>query len=109
FRPARVVQPQAGTALATEMPRGNAARAIRKPRMVDADVPLTLHAQRLCASHDVDRVTATAGGLAADGAVAAHVRIRRGAVDGKMHRAAMAGSFKMHGGSPLRWRARCEP
>ena len=47
-------------------------------------------------AHDIDRVTAAAGGLAADRAIAAHVRLRRVRVDAERDGAAVTGPFELH-------------
>src|SRR5665213_2703252 len=46
--------------------------------------------------HNIDRISAAAGALAADRAIAALIRVGGVAVDGKAHRAAPARSVEMH-------------
>ena len=55
---------------------------------------------RFKVGYEVDRITATALGLAADRAIATLVRVRVGAGEAERHGAAMAGSFKLHGLTP---------
>src|SRR4029077_17958499 len=55
-----------------------------------------LDLQRLKIAHDVDRITAAAGALAADRAVAALVGVGGWAVERELHRAAAARTFETH-------------
>ncbi|MNR14305.1 hypothetical protein D3C85_1307750 [compost metagenome] len=68
-----------------------------EPRMVNRDVfaPANLEAGGIAT--EVDRIAATALGLAADRAVAALVRVGVGAGQAERHCAAMAGTFELHG------------
>jgi hypothetical protein len=70
-------------------------------RVVDADVlaPLNLEAGRVATQ--VDRVTATALGLAADRAVAALIGIGMGAGQAEGDGAAVARAFEVHEGPPV--------
>src|SRR5213079_1405291 len=65
-------------------------------RTVAGDVLPTAHLQRGRVAHDVDRVTATARGLAANGAVAAHIRLRRIRIEREFHSAAAARAGDLH-------------
>src|SRR5690606_8784707 len=65
-------------------------------RVEDGDILPAFDLQRVGEAHDVDRVAAAAGRLAADRAVAAHVGIGRRRLDGETDRAAMAGALEAH-------------
>ncbi|MNN27163.1 hypothetical protein D3C81_1406900 [compost metagenome] len=68
-----------------------------EPRMVNRDVFASTNLEAGGIATEVDRIAATALGLAADRAVAALVRVGVGAVQTERHRAAMAGTFELHG------------
>ncbi|MCY1248494.1 hypothetical protein D9M72_619320 [compost metagenome] len=70
-------------------------------RMVDRDVLAPAHLEAMGVTGNIDRITATALGLAADRAVAALIGVGVGAGQVERHRAAMAGAFEMHGN--LQW------
>src|SRR5690606_11357720 len=65
--------------------------------VVDADVVLALYLQRFRIAADIDRITAAALRLAADRTVAALIGNGGGAVQRKLHSAAMTGAFELHG------------
>ena len=65
--------------------------------VINRDVLATAHLQAAGIATEVDRITATALGLAADRAVAALIRVGVGAGQTERHRAAMAGTFELHG------------
>src|SRR3546814_17401741 len=86
FRPARIVEIEGRAAVLAEMPlgRADAARiACRPARMIDAHVLLALHPQGCGLAGTVDGVAAAARRLAADRAVATHVRHRGPREQGK--------------------------
>jgi len=67
-----------------------------EPRLIYADVLGALDLEATEVTAQVDGITAAALGLAADGAIAALVRVGRVAIERKANCAAMAGSFKFH-------------
>src|SRR5471030_603604 len=69
---------------------------VLEPRMVDRDVLAPVNLEAFGIATEVDRVTATALGLAADRAIAALVRVGVDAGQTERHRAAMAGTFELH-------------
>ena len=84
------------------MPFGSAAvgafvAVVLQPRVVDRDMLSTAHFQAGGIASDVNRITATALGFAADRAVAWLVRVGMGAGQAERNRAAVAGAFEMHG------------
>src|SRR5690349_20550293 len=100
FRPLRAEQPQARAADRTEMPLGAAAVGafvafFLEPRMVNRDVLAPAHLEAGGIATEVDRIAATALGLAADRAVATLVRVGVGAGQAERHRAAMAGTLEL--------------
>src|ERR1044071_9954811 len=88
-RPALVPHPQGRGALAAEVALAAATHGA-------IDARFSLHLQRIGLAHDVDGIAAPAGGLAADRAVAPHVRVGRVRYERKPYRAAMAGSPELH-------------
>src|SRR5262245_60152591 len=96
LRPARVPDPQRAAALAAEAALALALLAV-DPGVEPGDELLAAHLQALGVGAEIDGVAATAGGLAADRAVAAHVGGGRVGLDLELHRAAVAGAFQLHG------------
>src|SRR5205823_14502972 len=101
LRPPRIRDPERAAALGAEMAARLGERlalgfSLGDHRSINAYVFLALDLERLGLAHDVDGVTAAACRLAADRAVAAHVRIRCGRPDGELDRPAMAGTFEQH-------------
>src|SRR4051812_16782441 len=68
----------------------------------DADGAAALHLQARRVAHDVDRISAAAGALAANGAIAALIGVGGVAVERETHRAAAARAFKTHRHGSLR-------
>jgi hypothetical protein len=66
-------------------------------RMVNRNILAPTYFQAVGITGNVDRITATALGLAANRAVAALIRVGVGAGQAERHRAAMAGTFEVHG------------
>src|ERR1700716_971674 len=79
--------------MAAEMPLGRAFLAVDR-RVPDADRTAALDLQRVGLAHDVDRITAAAGALAADRAIAALVGVGGVAVEREADRAAAARAFE---------------
>src|SRR6185437_6169516 len=94
-RPLLVAYPERRAAFGAEMPVGRARRAVDR-RVPDAQRAPARHLKRSRYPHDVDRVTATARALAADGAIAALIRVGGVAVDREAHGAAAARPFEAH-------------
>jgi len=97
----RIVQPQRAAAAAAKVALAGAGvdaffTFALEPRVIYADVLGALDLEAMEVAAQVDGITAAALGLAADGAIAALVRVGRVAIERKANCAAMAGSFKFH-------------
>src|SRR5690606_26754950 len=97
--PARVEEPQRAAAQAAEVALAAAEAAVGQPGAVDRQVLLSSDLEAAPVGAEIDRVAPTAGRLATDRAVAAHVRVRRRRAHGEAHRAAMAGALEFHAAS----------
>src|SRR5262249_42632978 len=103
--PFGIVEPERRSAAPAEMPpagRRVAPAVLLDARAIDADVRATDDRERLLPRAEIDRITAAAGRLSADRAVAALVRHRRIRIARKAHAAAVAGTFDVHGRPPRR-------
>src|SRR5205807_6599850 len=74
-------------------------------RVPDADRAPTLHLKCARHPHDIDRISAAAGALAADRAIAALVGVGGVAVEREFDRAAAARAFQTHRHSSLRYQS----
>src|SRR5262249_47982220 len=95
FRPVFIPHPQGRAAMPAETSFGRAFLAVDH-RVPCADGAAALDFQRREIAHDVDGVTAAAGALAADRAVAALVRVGGVAVEREFDGAAAARAFETH-------------
>src|SRR3954469_22659643 len=88
-RPALVPDPQRRGTLTAEVTLAAATSGA-------IDARLALHFQRIGVAHDVDGIAAPARGLAADRAVAPHVRVGSLGLERETNRSAVAGSPQRH-------------
>src|SRR5215210_2749987 len=101
-RPLRVVEPEEASAEPAEIPFSLAFRRLTRSamvvelRIVDREALPALDLQGVRVGPEVDREPAASCGLAADGAVAGLVRVRRLRRDPEADRAAMARTSKQH-------------
>src|ERR1700688_4338655 len=87
--PGFIAHPQGRAATAAEMPRRRAGGAVDH-RVPDPDRAPPADLERLRHAHDVDRISAAAGALPADRAIAALVGVGGVAVERETDRAATA-------------------
>src|SRR5215210_8657763 len=101
-RPLRGVEPEEASAEPAEIPFSLAFRRLTRSamvvelRIVDREALPALDLQGVRVGPEVDREPAAPCGLAADGAVAGLVRVRRLRLDPEADRAAMARTSKQH-------------
>src|SRR5215510_6931812 len=99
--PMGVPQPQRTAATLAEVPArraaGDAPRVfVAHARAVDGNVLSAGDLERPVVAGEIDAVSARAGRLAADRAIAAHVRIRVRRLQAELDGAAVAGAFEFH-------------
>src|SRR5215218_6899025 len=105
-RPPRVVEPDEAPAESAEVPlRFTDRYPVRpatalEPRIVDREVLLALYLQGVRVGPEVDRIPSSARRLAADGAVAGLIRVRRLGLDPEADRAAVTRTFEQHARLP---------
>src|SRR5215212_8835190 len=93
-RPHRIEEPLEAAAMLAEVALRLA--AILGPHPVDGEVLSALDLQRVRVGPEVNRIPSSARRLAADGAVAGLIRVRRLRLDPKADRAAVARTFEQH-------------